>query len=115
MASGQGLRWHSVLDFLKQFFTWWNGQTLGLRIFTWRRGEHVGEDQFGNRYYRAPSRIPQSIPEHRWVIYNGYAEPSKVPPGWYGWLHHIVDTPPTQDTYAAHAWEKPHVPNLTGT
>ncbi|HET7716433.1 MAG TPA: NADH:ubiquinone oxidoreductase subunit NDUFA12, partial [Bauldia sp.] len=24
--------------FLLQFFTWWNGQTLGTRFFTWRKG-----------------------------------------------------------------------------
>jgi NADH:ubiquinone oxidoreductase subunit len=104
-----------VFDFLKQLFTWWNGQTLGLRFFTWRRGEFVGQDEFGNRYYRAPSHIPQSIPEHRWVVYNGYAEASKVPPGWYGWIHHIVDDPPSVQSYTPYAWEKPHTPNLTGT
>ena len=54
-----------MFDFLKQFFTWWNSQTLGLRLYTWRKGEFVGEDEFGNRYYRAPSAIPDSIPERR--------------------------------------------------
>ena len=34
---------------LKQFFTWWNGQTLNLRFYTWRKGEFVGEDEYGNR------------------------------------------------------------------
>ena len=53
-----------MLDFLKQFFTWWNGQTLGLRWYTARKGELVGEDEFGNKYYRAKSAVPDSIPEH---------------------------------------------------
>ena len=38
--------------FLLQFFTWWNGQTLGTRFWTWRKGEFVGSDEAGNRYYR---------------------------------------------------------------
>ncbi|MCX7900182.1 MAG: NADH-ubiquinone oxidoreductase subunit NDUFA12 family protein, partial [Methylocystis sp.] len=45
----------------------------------------------------------------------GYCEGSAVPPGWYGWLHHTVDTPPTQETYAPKSWELPHQPNMTGT
>ncbi len=101
-------------NFVLQFFTWWNGTTLGTRFFTWMRGEFVGEDEFGNRYYRAPSAIPDSIRERRWVIYNGYAEPSTIPPGWHGWIHHRVDTPPN-GAYKPREWQKPHRPNLTGT
>lgn len=94
---------------LLQIFTWWNGQTLGTRFFTWRAGELVGEDSFGNRYYR------QRGGDRRWVIYNGDAEASRIPPGWHGWMHYKTDVPPTEDRYSAHEWEKPHVPNLTGT
>jgi NADH:ubiquinone oxidoreductase subunit len=103
------------MTFLKQFFTWWSGQTLGTRFYTWRKGERVGEDEFGNVYYRAPSALPESIPERRWVIYNGYAEASTIPPGWHGWIHHKVDIPPVNENYAARQWQKPHRPNLTGT
>ena len=53
--------------------------------------------------------------ERRWVIYNGIAEASTVPPAWHGWLHHVVDIPPTEDRTKPHPWEKPHRPNLTGT
>ena len=53
--------------------------------------------------------------ERRWVIYNGYTEASSVPPSWHGWLHHTVDTPPTQENYKPRAWQKPHRPNMTGT
>jgi NADH:ubiquinone oxidoreductase subunit len=108
------LKGDAVKDFLKQFFSWWNGQTWGLRLYTWRKGEFVGEDEFGNRYYKAPSALPQSIAERRWVVYNGYAEASIIPPGWHGWMHHRVDTPPAKD-YKPREWEKPHQPNLTGT
>jgi NADH:ubiquinone oxidoreductase subunit len=104
-----------VIAFLKQFFTWWNSQTLGTRFWTWRKGEFVGEDAAGNRYYRAPSAIPDSIKEHRWVIYAGYAEASAIPPGWHGWMHHRTDTPPSKTDYRPREWQRPHEPNLTGT
>ena len=103
------------MQFLKQLFTWWNGQTLNTRFYTWWKGEHVGTDEYGNLYYRAPSAVPDSIAERRWVIYNGYSEGSSVPPGWHGWIHHRIDTPPSPENYASREWEKPHIPNLTGT
>ena len=80
-------------------------------------GEAVGEDEFGNRYYRTRGgKIDPTLGfERRWVIYNGYAEASSVPPSWHGWLHHTVDTPPTQESYQPRAWQKPHRPNMTGT
>ena len=41
---------------MKQFFlktfTWWNSQTFGTQLWTKLYGEFVGEDEFGNRYYR---------------------------------------------------------------
>ena len=43
----------SMKEFFTQFFTWWNGQTLGTRFFTWRKGVFVGTDEFGNTYYRS--------------------------------------------------------------
>lgn len=101
--------------FLKQLFTWWNSQTLNTRFAVWRKGEYVGSDEFGNKYYRAKSAIPDSIPEHRWVVYNGYAEGSSVPPGWHGWMHHRVATPPSKEDYKPREWQMPHLPNPTGT
>src|SRR6266536_2194905 len=61
-------------NFLLQFFTWWNGQTLGTRWFTWRKGEFVGTDETGNRYYRDKAGARRS------VLYKGVAEPSAIPP-----------------------------------
>src|SRR4051812_15261518 len=103
--------------FLLKIFTWWNGETFGTQLWTWRFGELVGEDEQGNRYYRTKGgKIDPTLGfERRWGIYNGYAEASRVPPSWHGWLHHTVDVPPTAETYIAREWEKPHVPNLTGT
>ena len=44
-------------DWLLQIFTWWNGQTIGTRFHTWRHGELVGEDEFGNVYYRTKGGV----------------------------------------------------------
>jgi NADH:ubiquinone oxidoreductase subunit len=103
--------------FLLKFFTWWSGQTFGTQLWTWRFGELVGQDEQGNLYYRNKGRKidPTLGFERRWVIYNGYAEASRVPPSWHGWLHHTVDVAPTEESYTAREWEKPHVPNMTGT
>ena len=103
--------------FLLRFFTWWNGQTFGTQFWTWLYGEFVGEDEFGNRYFRTKGgKIDPTVGfERRWVIYNGYAEGSATPPGWYGWLHHTVDTPPTQENYEPREWELPYCENMTGT
>ncbi|MFN8830291.1 MAG: NADH:ubiquinone oxidoreductase subunit NDUFA12 [Labrys sp. (in: a-proteobacteria)] len=104
-------------DFLLQFFTWWNGQTLGTRFHTWRHGERVGEDAFGNVYYRTKGGAKDPVLgfERRWVIYNGVAEASTIPPGWWGWMHHREDKPPTESAYTPRSFEKPHRPNMTGT
>src|SRR6476620_9336257 len=61
--------------FLIRFFTWWNGQTFGTQVWTSLYGEFVGEDEFGNRYYRTKGgKIdPVLLFERRWVIYNGIA------------------------------------------
>ena len=63
--------------FLLRFFTWWNGQTFGTQLWTWLYGELVGEDEFGNHYFRTKrGKIDPTLGfERRWVIYNGIAEP----------------------------------------
>ena len=95
------------------------GISLGTRIYTWLRGEEVGQDRFGNRYYREKNggRVhPDSIRrERRWVIYAGEVEASRVPPDWHAWLHHTVSEPPSGEDPSARPWQKAHLPNLTGT
>ena len=103
------------MKILKQFFTWWNGETWATRFYTWRKGEFVGQDDLGNKYYRVKSALPDSIPERRWVIYAGYSEASQIPPGWHGWMHHRVDMPPVREGYMPREWELPHQENLTGS
>ena len=98
---------------LAQIFTWWNGQNLNTRFSTWRFGTKVGEDEFGNDYYEGGKNSDGQT--RRWVIYKGYSEASAIPPGWHGWIHHRVDTPPTREDYKPREWQKPHLPNLTGS
>lgn len=93
--------------------------TLGTLIYTWLRGERVGADEFGNRYYReGRGRLPYGLSgrEKRWVVFNGEAEASRVPPRWHAWLHHTIEQPPNAGGVPeAKPWEKPHRPNLTMT
>lgn len=104
-------------NFLLTIFTWWNGQTVGTMVWTWRFGELVGEDVFGNRYYRTKGgKIDPALGfERRWVIYSGYTEPSEIPPGWHGWMHHRFDAPLSEEFATPRSWWKPHQPNMTGT
>src|SRR4030095_8438004 len=97
-CSAPGARSIKMKTFFLRFFTWWNGQTFGTQLWTWLYGELVGEDEFGNCYYRTKGgKIDPTLGfERRWVVYNGIAEASTVPPSWHGWLHHTVDLPPTQ-------------------
>lgn len=95
-------------QFIAELFIWWHKATLGTRWWTFLNGQHVGTDEAGNRYYKSKK-------DRRWVIYNGPAEASAIPPGWHGWIHHRVDTLPSDERYTPRFWEKPHTPNLTGT
>ena len=104
-------------QFFLQIFTWWNGQTMGTRLHTWRKGAYVGRDEFGNTYYQTKGgKVDPALGiVRRWVVYNGEADGSCVPSGWRGWMNHTVDTPPSQEEYTVREWEQPHQPNLTGT
>jgi len=82
--------------------------TIGTRLYTWLHGERVGEDAFGNLYFRE-----KRGGRRRWVLFKGNAEASKVPPEWHAWLHRTVNAVP--EGHTPRPWEKPHMPNLTGT
>jgi NADH:ubiquinone oxidoreductase subunit len=97
-----------------RLFAWWNGATIGALYDISRRGRVVGEDEQGNTYYEERKPSLDGRPR-RWVVYNGYAEPSRIPPDWFGWMHYTLDEPPTVRALPRKAWEKPHVPNLSGT
>jgi len=85
--------------------------SLGTRLHTWLRGEFVGEDTFGNKYFRDRKAKRNQTPK-RWVLYNGAPEATKVPAEWHAWLHYTSDTPLEGTRFA---WQKQHQPNLTGT
>lgn len=105
-----------MFNFIRSIFTWWYGGTIGARFTVGRRGLFVGQDDLGNKYYEAKDTSDSyDGRKRRWVIYNGYAEASKVGAEWHGWLHHTFDEPPTRSPLPRKAWEKDHQPNLTGT
>ena len=63
---------------------WLRANTLGTYLFTRRRGEFVGEDEFGNKYYRERGAKDWRT-QRRWVVFAGDSveiEASAVPPGW---------------------------------
>ena len=98
-------------------FAWWGPQTIGTRLTTWRGGERVGADEFGNIYYRSRGGAIHPVlgVERRWVIFSTEADASKVPPGWFGWLHHTSDVAPSAESYVPREWQVAHRPNMTGT
>ncbi len=61
---------------------------VGTKLHTKLQGLEEGADSFGNRYYRSRSRD-----DRRWVIYAGEPEPTKIPPAWHIWLHHVSNMP----------------------
>jgi NADH:ubiquinone oxidoreductase subunit len=93
-------------------FTWWNGATIGT-AFGLRGKTRVGEDALGNVYYQGGKDTAGN--PRRWVIYNGANDTSRVPPEWFGWLHHQIDDLPDRALPPRRTWQQPAVPNLTGT
>jgi NADH:ubiquinone oxidoreductase subunit len=99
----------------KEIFSWWSGNSWGTRLTLWKSdAERVGEDEFGNIYYRAVEAY-KGQGERRFVIYPHVSEASNVPPLWHGWLHHQSEAPPAECSVIKKAWQKPHQPNMTGT
>ena len=77
-------------------------------------GSRVGQDEFGNRYYRE-RRTPAGQRERRWVMYAGEPEASKVPPEWHIWLHHTAKNPISGESPFHKSWQTAYQPNMTGT
>ena len=96
-------------NFFSRIFTWWNSETIGTQIFTWRKGIKVGEDDQGNLYFRDRND------KRRWVIYKGEVEATRVSAEWHGWLHKTWKNPPSEEEIMRKKWEKPHQENLTGS
>ena len=85
--------------------------SLGTWLHTKFHGVKVGQDDYGNVYYRSKRKRANQL-EERWVMFKGEPEASKVPAEWHAWLHHTTDAPIDAPT---RPWHKPHQPNLTGT
>jgi NADH:ubiquinone oxidoreductase subunit len=95
-----------------KLIAWWNGITFG----TWlglRGKAKVGEDALGNVYYEG-GKDPNGI-TRRWVAYSGSNDASRVPPEWFSWLQHQIDDVPDRALPPIRGYEKPAVPNMTGT
>jgi NADH:ubiquinone oxidoreductase subunit len=87
--------------------------TIGTRIFTWFHGRQVGHDGQGNIYYEERRAPRNGRRVRRWVLYAGVPDASAVPPEWHPWLHYTTDAPLLE--MPERPWQKPHLPNLTGT
>ena len=110
------------MNILGKIFTWWDGATIGTSLFTSRKGEHVGTDAFGNKYYRAkpgrknlPTAGSYTATERRWVIYDGANDASRVPAEWHGWLHGAGEDVPESNLPPPRIWEADYSPNATGS
>ena len=73
------------MGFLTSIFTWWNGATIGTRLFSARKGSKIGTDELGNVYFEGGIDVHGK--PRRWVIYSGANDASRVTPEWHGWLH----------------------------
>jgi len=106
-----------MFGFIAKTFVWWKDATPGtLLTLAMRGGKKVGEDEYGNRYFEEAGKgTGPNGAKRRWVVYKGYADASRVPSDWHGWLHHTFDAPPSEEPLPRKAWEKDHHPNLTGT
>ena len=89
-----------------------SAMNIGTRLFTLLKGQLVGIDLAGNRYYQERAIRPNGR-ARRWVDYKGAVEASSVPAEWHSWLHYTTDRPIPES--ARRAWSKPHIANPTGT
>ena len=92
---------------LREIFTWWNGQTLGTRLWTYFRGIPAGVDSQGNKYFHNKKNTK------RWVIYADEVESTYVNPEWNNWLRFTSKVKASEDK--KYKWQKNHLSNQTGT
>ena len=97
----------TVKKLLKFLFTWWNGNTVGTKLYTFLKGKKVGEDYFGNYYYESKDK------KNRWCIYYNQSEASNISPDWNSWLRFISDTIP-KGNGTSYEWQKLFNGNSSG-
>ena len=87
-------------------------KNISLLLYTIFRGNFVGKDQDGNKYYK--SNISHGVKkEKRWVIYKKDNDPTNIDPGWHSWLHHLRENTPNSKKKKGHFWQKKISPNLS--
>ena len=96
-----------VKRLLKYLFTWWNGNTVGTKLYTFLKGKKVGEDYLGNVYYESKDQ------KSRWCIYSDQSEASRISPEWNSWLRFISNTVP-EGNNITYGWQKIFKGNETG-
>ncbi len=101
------------MGLLTSIFTWWNGATIGTRLFSARKGSEVGTDELGNVYFQGGIDVHGN--PRRWVIYAGANDASRVTPEWHGWLHNTHHETPDKALPPPRPWQAPAKPNMTGT
>ena len=84
------------------------------KIWIWITCDYVGHDEYEHSYYTSRSKDYLGR-KRRYVIYSGMVEPSKVPPMWHDWLHHLTDDVPLRGKGENYKWQAGFTPNLTGT
>ena len=92
---------------LREIFTWWNGQTLGTRLWTYFSGIPAGVDSQGNKYFHNKKDTK------RWVIYADEVESTYVNPEWNNWLRFTSKVKASEGK--KYKWQKNHLSNQTGT
>jgi NADH:ubiquinone oxidoreductase subunit len=98
------------MGLLANAFTWWNGASWSMTLFTRLKGKKVGVDDAGNTYFQKEGDRAK-----RWVIYSGSNDSSRVPPGWNAWLRGTIEELPDEALPPRRHFERKPQPNLTGT
>ena len=78
-----------MISKISNLFIWWNGQTIGTKIYTKFFGNFVGTDEYGNNYFKS------SDGTKRWVNYKGVCDASNISPAWHSWIHKTTDKVPS--------------------
>ena len=78
-----------MISKISNLFIWWDGQTIGTKIYTKFFGNFVGSDEYGNNYFKS------SDGKKRWINYKGICDASTISPSWYSWLHKTTNKVPS--------------------
>ena len=78
-----------MISKISNLFIWWNGQTIGTKIYTKFFGNFVGTDEYGNNYFKSSNGTK------RWVNYKGVCDASNISPAWHSWIHKTTDKVPS--------------------